>query len=77
MPRIIRADELTANFGAPDCRQLRQHIFSDLSSIAGGLVVHHVKIAERTSLAGKPSTPRYIGITREVTLQPSSLGSVA
>ena len=32
-----------------DCRRLRQHIFSDLSPIAGDLAVHYVKIAERSS----------------------------
>ena len=40
---------MTAKFGTPDCRQLRRHIFSDLSPIAGDLAVHYVKTAERAN----------------------------
>jgi len=46
-PHVIHADDLTANYGTHDCRQLRQHIFSDLSPIAVDLALHYAKTAER------------------------------
>ncbi|GJL72552.1 MAG: hypothetical protein NMNS01_17510 [Nitrosomonas sp.] len=49
LPQVIQADELTAKFGTQDCRQLRRHIFSDLSPIAGDLAAHYVKTAERAN----------------------------
>jgi len=45
-PHVIYADDLTANYGTNDCRQLRQHIFSDLSPIAVDLALYYAKTVE-------------------------------
>jgi hypothetical protein len=41
LPRVIKADEFTANFGTDNCRRLRQHIFTDLSPIAIDLALRY------------------------------------
>ena len=49
MTQVIRADELTADYGESDSRRIRRHIFSDLSILAGDLALHYVRTADRTS----------------------------
>ncbi|PTN10776.1 bacteriophage replication gene A protein [Nitrosomonas aestuarii] len=47
LTQVVQADELTANFGTPDCRQFRRHVFSVLSPIAGDLALRYAKISEQ------------------------------
>ena len=49
LPQVIYADNLTEAYGTENCRRIRQHIFTELSPIAGDLANHYVKTAERSS----------------------------
>ena len=49
LPQVIYADNLTEAYGTENCRRIRQHIFTELSPIAGDLASHYVKTAERSS----------------------------
>jgi hypothetical protein len=49
LPQVIYADNLTEAYGTEKCRRIRQHIFTELSPIAGDLAAHYVKTAERSS----------------------------
>ena len=49
MPQVIYADNFTEAYGTENCRRIRQHIFTELSPIAGDLTSHYVKTAERSS----------------------------
>ncbi len=49
MPQVIYADSLTEAYGTEKCRRIRQHIFTELSPIAGDLAAYYVKTAERSS----------------------------
>jgi hypothetical protein len=49
MPQVIFADERTAAYGTENCRRMRQHIFTELSPLAGDLANRYVKTAERSS----------------------------
>ncbi|WP_350133310.1 hypothetical protein [Nitrosomonas sp.] len=54
MPQVIYADERTAAYGTANCRRMRQHIFTELSPIAGDLAARYVKTAERSSFEQVP-----------------------
>jgi hypothetical protein len=47
LTQITQADDLTADLGTDHCRQIRRHIFSDLSTMAMDLALHYIKTAER------------------------------
>ena len=47
LTQVVKADELTSNFGTPDCKQFRRHVFSVLSPIAGDLAMRYAKISEQ------------------------------
>ena len=49
MPQVIYADNRTAAYGTENCRRMRQHIFTELSPIAGDLANRYIKTAERFS----------------------------
>ena len=49
LPQVVFADERTAAYGTEKCRRMRQHIFTELSPIAGDLAARYVKTAERVS----------------------------
>ena len=49
LPQVIYADNLTKAYGTEKCRRIRQHIFTELSPIAGDLAAHYVKTTERSS----------------------------
>jgi hypothetical protein len=49
LPQVIYADSLTQAYGTEKCRRIRQHIFTELSPIAGDLAAYYVKTAERSS----------------------------
>lgn len=49
LPQVIFADERTKPYGTENCRRMRQHIFTELSPIAGDLANRYVKTTERSS----------------------------
>jgi len=41
LPQVIYADNLTEAYGTEKCRRIRQHIFTELSPIAGDLAAYY------------------------------------
>ena len=47
LTQVVKTDELTSNFGTPECKQFRRHVFTALSPIAGDLAMRYAKISEQ------------------------------